>query len=364
MIEYYRVPAEDAVLVMPGDLRRTVTQIFEGLGFPENDAKLAADVLVVADIRGVETHGVSNMLRYYVDAVRREIINPKPNWKIVREKASTVNIECDRGLGLVICPKAMEIAIERASQTGLCTVTLGNGRHAGMIAYYPMMALPHDMIGYCITSGGKVMVPTFGAEPRLAPNPHAWAVPADKEPPFVLDISCTGVAANKLALLKRLKKPIPAGLLSESDGRPIMESRSLPDEWHMLPLGSTPELGSHKGYGFAAIAQILSGVLADGTFGDSRGRMSHLVAAYSVEAFTDVERFKTDMDRFLRYLRETPPAPGHDRVYYPGLMEHEETEMRMTNGIPLHREVVTWFDSATEEMHLEPLVRKSSNVTA
>ena len=314
MIEYFRVAESDAIRVMPNDLRKTAVQIFEGIGFEKKDAQLATDVLVVADIRGVDTHGVSNMLRHYIAAVRKGFINPKPNWRIVKERASAVNIECDAGLGLVLCPKAMEIAMERAGDTGVCMVTMSNGRHAGMVAYYPMMALPHDMIGYAITAGGKVMVPTYGAEPRLAPNPHAWAVPADKEAPLVVDISCTRSAMNKLGLLRRMNKPVPGGFLAQTDGTPIMESGPLPDEFYMLPLGATPELGSHKGYGLAAVAQALAGLLSDGTFGTHhRGRMSHLVAAYSIDAFTDVARFKADMDRFLQDLRETPPAPGHER---------------------------------------------------
>ena len=359
MIEYFRVAEEEAIRVMPDELRRTVHQIFQAMGFDEDDARIATDVLLSADIRGVDTHGVSNMLRHYVSAVENGFLNTKPNWRIVQEKASAVNIDCDGGLGLILCPKAMEIAIEKAGETGMCMVTMSNGRHNGMVAYHAMLALPHDMIGYAITAGGNVMVPTYGAEPRLAPNPHAWAVPAEKEPPLVVDISCTRSAMNKLGLLRRMNKDVPGGFPADTDGTPIMGSGALPEEFHMLPLGATPELGSHKGYGLAAVAQILAGLLSNGAFGNyGSGHMSHVVAAYSIEAFTDVSRFKKDMDSYLRYLRETPPAPGHERVYYPGLIEHEESQKRMVEGIPLHPEVISWFDEATEEMKLEPLVRR------
>ena len=229
-----------------------------------------------------------------------------------------------------------------------------------MMAYYPMMALKHDMIGYAITGGGANTVPTFGAKPRLGANPHAWAVPTDKEPPFVLDMSSSATAANKVGLLRRMGKPVLPGMVADDDGSPIMEPRQPPKETWMLPVGATREMGSHKGYGLGVIAQVFSGILAAGAFGEYYGgQMSHFVAAYSVEAFTDVKKFKSDMDKFLRYLKETPPAPGHDRVYYAGLPEYEEEQVRRRDGIPLHKEVVEWFDSITAELSVAPLVRKN-----
>jgi len=362
MLEHFHVRKEDEVRVMPDDLRRTVTRVFEKMGMPGEDAALAADALVASDVRGVDTHGVSNMLRIYVRYFGEGALNPRPNWRVVRESASTATIDSDGGLGLVVAPKAMEIAIEKAKKVGMGAVTVGNGRHLGMAAYHAMLALPHDMIGYCITGGGANTVPTFGAEPRIGANPHAWAVPADREPPFVLDISSSAVAANKIALARRNGVPVLPGLLAAEDGTPIMEEIPAPEleNLRMLPVGSTRELGSHKGYGLAVVAQVFTGILATGEFGRvafGRGRMCHFLAAYNIEAFTDVARFKRDMDAFLRYLRQTPPMPGQERVYYAGLPEYEESLVRMERGIPLHREVVEWFDSITEELGIERLVR-------
>jgi LDH2 family malate/lactate/ureidoglycolate dehydrogenase len=298
------------------------------------------------------------MLRRYVAMFGEGFLNPRPNWNIVRESATTANIECDAGLGLVVVPRAMEIAIEKAEKYGIGAVTMGNGRHAGMMAYHAMMALPHDMIGYAITAGGQNMVPTYGAEPRMAANPHAWAVPAGKMPPFVLDISSSAVAANKIALLRRMGKPVIPGLLAAADGTPIMDEEPVPEHTWLLPTGATREMGSHKGYGLSVMAQVFGGILSTGAFGGyGMGHMSHFVAAYNVDAFTDVARFKKSMDDFLTYLTETPPAPGHDRVYYAGLPEFEEAADRAERGIPLHHEVVEWFDSITAELGTEPLAR-------
>jgi LDH2 family malate/lactate/ureidoglycolate dehydrogenase len=358
MLEHFHVPPEDEVRIMSADLRRSVKSLFLKLKLTEEDADLATDGLVSADDRGTDTHGVSNMMRRYIEMYGEGFINPRPNWRVVRESATTANIECDAGLGIVMAAKAMDIAIEKAERHGMGAVTMGNGRHAGMMAYHAMRALPHDMIGYAITAGGQNMVPTFGAEPRMAANPHAWAVPAGEMPPFVLDISSSSVAANKIALLRRMGKPTIPGLLADRDGSPIMEEREVPDHIWLLPTGATREMGSHKGYGLSVVAQVFGGMLSTGAFGSyGMGHMSHFVAAYNVDAFTDVPRFKKSMDDFMTYLTETPPAPGHDRVYYAGLPEHEEAMRRAESGIPLHKEVVEWFDSITAELGTEPLAR-------
>ena len=358
MLEHFHVAEEDAVRIMPDALRKTVNELFLKIGFSEQDSWQATDVLLLSDTRGVDTHGVSNMMRRYIEGVGEGFINPTPKWTITRETPTTANVDCDQGLGIAVIPRLMELAIEKAKDTGIGAISLGNGRHAGMIAYHAMMAIPHDMIGYSITAGGQSMPPTFGAEPRLAPNPHAWAVPTDKEPPFVLDISSSSVAANKIQLLRRMNSMTIPGIMADSNGTPIMDERPVPEETILLPNGATRELGSHKGYGLSAVAQILAGIMSDGTFGDyERGHMSHFVAAYSIEAFTSVKRFKSSMDDFMRYLRETPPAPGHDRVYYAGLPEHEESIDRHKRGIPLHKEVIDWFDQTTAEFGLASLER-------
>ena len=358
MLEHFHVPPEDEVRVMSADLRRSVDSIFRKIGMNPDDAALATDALVSADDRGTDTHGVSNMLRRYVEMVGQGFINTTPNWKITRESPTTATIDCDAGLGLVVIPKAMDIAIEKAEKNGIGAVTMGNGRHAGMMAYHAMRALPHDMIGYAITAGGQNMVPTFGAEPRMAANPHAWAVPAGEMPPFVLDISSSSVAANKIELLRRMKKPTIPGLMAAADGTPIMTEEPVPQHTWLLPTGATREMGSHKGYGMSVVAQVFGGILSTGAFGSyGMGHMSHFVAAYKVDAFTDVTRFKKSMDDFMQYLADTPPAPGHDRVYYAGLIEHEEAAHRAEHGIPLHHEVVEWFDSITAELGTVPLAR-------
>ncbi|MEK7806547.1 MAG: Ldh family oxidoreductase, partial [Chloroflexota bacterium] len=325
MLEQFRVSSEEAVFVQADDLRSTVASIFEKMGVAPDDARLGADVLVLADLRGVDTHGVSNMLRSYVNGYHSGEINPRPNWRIIRETPSTANIDSDRGLGIIITPKAMEIAIRKAKSVGVGMVTVGNARHLGMASYHAMLALEHDMIGVCMTSCPPLVVPTFGAEARLGTNPIAVAVPAKDEPPFVFDAATSTVAGNKIGIARRLGAKLEPGWLADAAGTPIMEEIDAPEKYTLLPLGSTRELGSHKGYGLSCVVDILAGVLTGFGYGAVPGRpnFGHYVAAYSIEAFTDVEGFKEQMDEWLRMMKSTKPAPGHDRVLVAGQPEAE-----------------------------------------
>jgi len=359
MLERFQVLERDFPRVPEESLRETVTAIFEKMGLTPEDCRLGADALVTADLRGVESHGVSNMLRGYVRDYQQGRTNPHPDWRIVRESPSTATVDCDRGLGIIIAPKAMEIAIEKAKKVGIGMVTMCNGRHMGMASYHAMRALKHDMIGLCMTSSPAEMVPTFGAETRLGTNPIALAAPADKEAPFVYDAATTVVAGNKIGLVRRLGGKLPGGWIADKDGTPIMTDADPPVPGYegpspsrLLPLGSTREMGSHKGYGLACVVEILSGILTGGGYSVKVGRpnFNHMVAAYSIEAFMDTAEFKQTMDEWLSMLKTTKPAVGHDRVFYPGLLEAEAEIEHRSNGIPFHPEVVTWFKTICAEL--------------
>ena len=354
MLEIFRVKEGDAIRIQPGELRGVVQAIFERLDATSEDAALAADVLVTADVRGVDSHGVSNMLRSYVAGIRDGRINPRPDWKIVRERQATATIDCDKGLGVMVAPKAMALAIEKAKQTGFGAVTMRNANHSGMVSYHAMLALRHDMIGMCLTAAGPQVLPTHGAIPRLGTNPIAVAVPAREMHPFVYDVATSVVAANKLALARRLGADIPGNFLADMEGRVISEPGPLPAEYQLLPFAGTRELGSHKGYGLAMVIEIMCSILAGAMPAgfSGRGPGNHFVAAYNIDAFTDVDEFKDRMDWWLREMESTPPAPGYDRVMTPGQEEAEVAAERNVKGIPLHTEVVGWLESICKELNI------------
>ena len=357
MLKHFLVPEADQVLVSETAARAGMAALFRAMNVSPEDSDLAADVLIEADLRGCESHGVSNMVRRYVEMYADGRLNPRPNVQVVRESAVSATLDADLGIGLHVGPKAMEMAIEKAEQYGMGAVGVQRCGHVGMLAYYPMQALPHDMIGVCMVSaGGGIMVPTYGSEPAFGTHPIAWAAPADEMPPFVFDVATTQVAANKLGLTRRIGSKLEPGWICGLDGKPIMEPVDTPDygNFHMLPLGGTRENGSHKGYGFAMIADIMSGILSGNGPGVFAGGVStsQFVMAFKIDAFLDVASFKQDMDRLLHRLADMQPAPGCERVYYAGLMEHEEAEQRRNNGIPYHREVVEWFNGVSDSHNL------------
>ena len=352
MLPRFRVNLDEAITVPGDDLKSVVAGIFEQVGVPPEDAILGADVLTLADLRGVDSHGVSNMLRSYLGGYQRGEINPRPRITTVRETASTAALDSDRGLGIIVTPKAMDLAIEKARQSGIGMVTVGNSRHLGMASYHAMLALEHDMIGVCMTSAPPRMVPTFGAEPRLGTNPIAVAVPARNEPPFVFDAATSSVAQNKIEIARRLGADLEPGWLATEDGTPIMDEVPVPTDYHLLPMGATRELGSHKGYGLACVVDIFAGVLTGFGYGAVPGRpnFGHYVAAYNIAGFDDPEHFKDEMDGWLQMMKSTKPAPGHDRVLVAGQPEAEMEAVRRQEGIPLHPEVIQWLRDTCGEL--------------
>jgi L-2-hydroxycarboxylate dehydrogenase (NAD+) len=359
ILERFKVPPKDQVLVSEAALRATVTQIFEKLGVSPEDSAEGADVLTMTDLRGVETHGVSNMLRAYVRDYKAGKLNPAPGWRVMRESPGTAVIDAERRLGVMIGPKAMRLAVEKARKVGVGVVTVYNSGHFGAIGHYAMQAALNDMVGVCFTGAGLSVVPTFASKPMLGTNPIALAAPARHEAPMLFDAATSAIAGNKIRLAIRIGSPLLPTWVTDKDGVPIMEEKPVfdRDEYYQAPLGGTREQGSHKGYGFALMAEVLSTVLSGALptmLAPGSGSKNHF-AAYDIEAFTDREHFKDTMDEMLKTLRTAQPAPGQERVLYPGLSEAEELEHRRAHGIPLHREVVEWFAGCTSELGLAPL---------
>jgi L-2-hydroxycarboxylate dehydrogenase (NAD+) len=337
-------------------LVRFVQAAFEKLGVPNADAQIGADALVAADLRGVDTHGVIRLSpqAWYVKWLSEGSMTARPNIRIISESASTALIDGDRGMGMVIGHRAMELAIAKAKQSGIGMVGVRNSRHYGMSAYYAMQALEHDMIGIAMTNASRQVVPTFGREARFGTNPMCFAVPADNELPFVLDMATTTAAAGKLELAARMEKAIPLGWALNEKAEVTDDPRVAQKARRLLPLGGSRESGSHKGYGLAIVVEILCGVLT-GTITalnadqDPRG---HFFGAIRIDAFRPLADFKQDIDRLIRELKSTPPIAGQDRVYVAGEIEFETAEERSERGIPLLPSVLKGLRDVSEQLGL------------
>ena len=293
------------------------------------------------------------MMRSYVAGLQSGDINPTPEWKLERDAPAAATIDCDGGLGLTVGPQAMQLAIDKAQQMGVATVVANNGRHFGAAAYHAAMAIPHDMIGLSMTVGGLMIAPTHGAKAMVGLNPLSIAAPAGEEPPFIFDASMSSVAGNKVRLAQRLGEDMLPGWVAMPDGTPIMEPQPVPEEFLMLPLGGTREIGSHKGYSLAMGIDILSGIMANAGSALHRfNGVGHHFTVFNISAFTDLDEFKGHMDAYLKALRETPTAPDADRVIYAGLEEHEAEIERSERGIPYHPEVIEWFQSCLSDLGL------------
>ncbi|MBV8245216.1 MAG: Ldh family oxidoreductase [Candidatus Eremiobacteraeota bacterium] len=335
------------VLSTEAKLKNFVREVLEKVGVERSAAEIVGDVLVAADERGVESHGVARLESYYVSRIRSGKLNPKPNYHVARETETTVVYDADNGLGHPVGKLAMEAVIEKARKHGSAFGAVRNSNHFGIAGYYAMLALPHDMIGMASTNSVRYGAPTYGKEVMLGTNPLAFAIPANKEPAFVLDFATTTVPRGKLEVYKRKEKRLAEGWAIDEAGNPTTD----PDaalRGALLPLGGFGvEHGGHKGYGLGLLVDILCGVLSGGAFGTGiptmkeakEGAISHWFGAFRIDGFRDPAAFKSDMDRELRAFKDSPRAPGQNRIYVAGEIEHELTLAHRKNGVPVHYKV-------------------------
>jgi L-2-hydroxycarboxylate dehydrogenase (NAD+) len=339
----------------PSDyLKDFSAKVFMHFGVPEADARQAADVLAKSDLRGIDSHGVARLHTYF-DMLALGRINPKPDIKVVREKLSVATVDGDNGLGLVVGPKANEIAMEKAEKHGSGWVSVRNTNHFGIAGYYPLKALERDLIGWAMTNTTKLVAPLYGAERMLGTNPLAIAFPGYKEPPIVIDMATSAVAYGKIEMALRKKSKMPGGWIVDKDGRATTNPQDMIDGGAQLPLGSEADLGGHKGYALGAMVDILSAVLSGANWGPfappfalrqeiptrSVGKgIGHFFGAMQLDGFIDKDEFKRQIDEWIRVFRKTKPAPGTSGPLIPGDPEREAEATRSKEGIPLLKPVV------------------------
>lgn len=328
--------------------------VFLAMGCSETDAETATKTLLSADVRGIDSHGVAR-LSGYVRLWQAGRINTKPHIHIIHETPSTAVIDGDKGLGLVVAPFAMHVAIGKAKNVGSGWVSVQNSNHFGIAGYHAMMALQHDMIGMAMTNASALVAPTFSNERMLGTNPIAVAVPAGTEPAFVADMATTTAANGKLEMLQRKNMEAPEGWIQDAEGRSTTDAHALKNKGALLPLGSDREHGSHKGYALGSIVDIFSAVLSGANYGpwvppfpayvpmpeNQPGKgLGHFLGAMRIDAFRKADDFKKDMDHWIQRFRKAKTIEGYEKVLIPGDPEREFEAIRMKEGIPLLQSVV------------------------
>jgi L-2-hydroxycarboxylate dehydrogenase (NAD+) len=348
-------------------LEKFALAIFEKIGCPSHQAVQATNVLLKADLRGIDSHGIAR-LSGYVRLWKKNRVNSSPVIRVVHESPSTAVVDGDEGLGLVVAPYAMEIAIEKARKVGTGWVAVNNSNHFGIAGYHAMMALPHDMIGIAMTNASPLVAPTFSVERLLGTNPIAVAIPADKQPPFVADFATTTAANGKLEILQRKNQTAPLGWVQTRYGKSSTDPNEAKMGGALIPLGSDREHGSHKGFCLGAWVDIFSSVLSGANYGpwvppfvsfldppsDPVGKgIGHFLGAMRVDAFRPAAEFKTNMDTWISRFRIAKTVEGEDHIVIPGDPEREIEELRKKDGIPLNSQVVEDLKALAVSFSLE-----------
>ncbi len=348
-------------------LHKFISSVLTNAGMLPDQAATAADVLMYASRRGVDTHGIRNLMPIYVKEIEEKRVNLRPNYKIEHETHISARVNGDEGNGLVAATWAMKLAMEKAKQSGMGMVAVNNSRHYGAAGYYTWLTGQQDMIGISMTGrfyGSERdygVPPTFGASAKFSTNPLAFSFPTDKEPLWNFDMATSLIPFNRVTMMRDAGQVLPAGWALDANMQPTTDptlARFVP------PLGGTREMGGHKGYGLAMMVSSFCNVLSNGwsqlqddnpeAFEGYRTRGDgHFLAAMRVDLFNSLDDFKQGMDAMIRSLHESPKLPGHDRIYVAGEIEHETEISRLANGVPLPTQVVADIEYLSEKYGVE-----------
>lgn len=334
--------------VFPAEGLRAWTQrVFERVGVSQDDAAVLTDSLIEANLRGVDTHGITRVLCTYVKRLQVGVVSATTNLGVVRDCPSTALIECNNSIGQVASRYAMSLAIEKAKRTGVAVVATRHSNHYGAAAYWAMMPLPEGMIGVSATNAPAAMAPSGGRTPMLGTNPFAIAIPAGKEQPVVLDQATTVVARGRIRLYAKQDRPLEPGWAFDANGTPTTDP-------HAALKGFLAPIGGYKGFGIALAIDMVSGVLTGSNYGAHfRGSIADnlqdpadvgsVFAAINVASFMEFSAFQTRIDTAIREIRACEKTEGVTRIYVPGEIEFETKAKRLVEGIPIPDVVVREF---------------------
>lgn len=329
----------------PDRLTAFIVAAFGTAGLGAEPATVAAGMLLNADRRGVDSHGMAR-LAGFVRRLRAGLIDPDAALTVVNETPATVAFDAHNGLGLILAPQAMARCIAKAEEMGICLATVRNSNHFGIAGTYALMAAEQGLGGMAMTNASPIVVPTFGAEPRLGTNPLAFAVPTGSGQPLVLDMSTSAVAWGKIEIARRAGLPIPPGWALDAAAQPTTD----PNQVKMLmPLGGEKATSGHKGYGLGLMVDVFCGALAGAGWSRQIARstetaksqgIGHTFLAWRIDAFRDPAEFRATIDEIIADLRATPTMPGHEQVLVPGDPEIAAERRNLALGIPVQPEVL------------------------
>jgi L-2-hydroxycarboxylate dehydrogenase (NAD+) len=360
--------SKDIVWVDFDSLENFMVDVFKGVGVPEEEAKICADVLITADKRGIDSHGIGRLKPMYYDRIRAGIQSPKTNIEIVRNSLTTAIVDGHNGMGQVIAKKSMALAIEKAKKMGLGMVAVRNSTHYGIAGYYVLMAIEAGMIGISGTNARPAIAPTFGVENMLGTNPLTFGMPSDEEFPFVLDCATSIAQRGKIELYDRAEKQIPPGWVIGEDGKTRTDTHQILQDLKtgkaaLTPLGGIgEETAGYKGYGYATVVEILSAALQNGKYlkmlsGMQDGQsvpinLGHFFIAINISSFTELESFKKITGQILGALRASKKAPGENRIYTAGEKEHLAWLERKHKGAPINQNLQQQILTLKKELGL------------
>ena len=323
-------------------LRMFSQKVFETMGVSTEESSIITDVLLLADLYGIESHGIQRMIAYF-RGIREGYIKLNAPLETVHETPVSALLDGHSGVGQVISHHAMKLAIKKAKESGVGIVTVRNSNHFGIAGYYAKMACDEGLLGLSSTNTEPIVLPTFGRKAMLGTNPIACAFPADPYP-FFLDVATSVVPRGKLEVYNKAEKAIPLGWaadhngLETSDAALVLQNVAERKGGGIFPLGGVGDVfGGHKGYGFNVLSELLTSILSLGTTSIhcTKGNTSHFFMAIDPALFAEPLELKKHFSSYLEELRNSPAAYGKEHVYTHGEKEAIAYAERMQYGIPV-----------------------------
>lgn len=350
-------------------MRDFMTDAFVGYGVPLDDARICTEVLLEADRRGIESHGCNRFKPIYLDRIRKGTLKPTTDLEVLKETPTTLVLDAHDGMGMVASHHMMERLIEKAKACGMAGGAIRNSTHYGIAGYWATMASDAGLIGLTGTNARPSIAPTFGVENMMGTNPLTFALPTDEDFPFCIDCATSIVQRGKIEYYARQGKPTPAGMVVGRDGSTMTDSEEIlralvGGQAALAPLGGVgEELAGYKGYGYAAVVEILSAALSGGQFmkaltgvaPDGSPQMYHLGHFFFVvdpEAFMGAETFRKIAGDICRALRASEKAPGQERIYTAGEKEYLTWLDRKDKGVPVGASVQRELTAVRDELGL------------